>query len=721
MGEGKRLLYLVLIMATVSLLVAGTSIFVLYKTAFVEERERLVETAQSQARLIEAVARFDAIYSEKSYPGSPLEATLSQIIDAHKHYKGFGETGEFTLARREDNSIVFLLRHRHFDLDKPKPVSFESNLAEPMRRALSGLSGTVVGLDYRGETVLAAYEPVAVLNSGIVAKIDLTEIRGPFWEAGYAALAITLLFVLTGSGLFAWITNPMIRQLEQRTQELGKANEQLKSEITERERAEDDLRKSEKLYRTLVDTMNEGLAILDPDTQITYVNDRMCNMLAYSREEMLGRFATSLLDRTNQEILQEQMERRREGERNPYEIAFTRKDGEKAFTIVSPSPIFGDDGHFEGSFAVITDITARKEAEEALQQQRNELEKRVKELDCLFGISKLVEQQELSLYELLQGIVEVIPFAWQYPEITCARITLDDKEFKTENFDETIWKQTTNITALGMPIGVVEVCYLKERSEKHEGPFLEEERSLIEAIAERLGRMIERNRSEERIRTLSQELMKAQEIARQKLACDLHDNLAQDLSTLKIGLNTLYDDQPDISPDARQRVSELSKGLQYCISTVRDMAYNLHPASLEELGLVKTIHRYCEEFSASFAIETEVFSVGMDSIELDFDTEISLYRMIQEGLNNVRKHSEASHVIIRLSLSFPYIMLSIEDNGKGFDVEKHSGTSLQEKRMGLRSMEQRVAFLGGKMKIESRPTLGTRILAKIPYAERINE
>jgi PAS domain S-box-containing protein len=559
-----------------------------------------------------------------------------------------------------------------------------------------------------------------VLNSGIVAKIDLAEVRAPFLNAGLLAAAIALLVVSAGSGLFVLITNPMIRQLKQRTQELGKANEQLKQEIVERNRAEEDLRKSEERYRTLVDTMNEGLAILDPNTQITYVNDRMCKMLAYSREEMLGRFANSLLDSTNQEILREQMERRREGERNPYEIAFTRKDGDKAVTIVSPSPVFGDDGRFEGSLAVITDITVRKQAEEALQQQRNDLDKRVKELDCLFGISKLIEQQELSLHDLLQGIVEVIPMAWQYPEITCARVILADREFRTENFAETIWKQTTNITAHGSPIGVVEVYYLQKRPENHEGPFLKEERSLIVAIAELLGRMIQRKRNEERIRMLSQELMKAQEIARQKLACDLHDNLAQDLSTLKIGLATLSDDQVDTSLEERQRVSELSERLQHCITTVRDMAYNLHPSSLEELGLVQTVRRYCEEFAAKFAIETEVFSVGMDSIELDFDTEISLYRLIQEGLNNVRKHAKASQVIVRLSVSFPYIMLSIEDNGRGFDVEKQLNAAFREKRMGLWSMEQRVAFLDGKMKIESRPTLGTRILAKIPYTEKTN-
>ncbi len=146
MNERNRLILLIFIMITVCLIVVGINTFTLYDTAFKEEQARLIETTQSQARLIEAVARFDSIYS-KDYPDGSVSATLSQITDAHRHYKGFGKTGEFTLARREGNKIIFLLNHRHYDLDNPKPISFDSQLAEPMRRALKRESGTMVGLD----------------------------------------------------------------------------------------------------------------------------------------------------------------------------------------------------------------------------------------------------------------------------------------------------------------------------------------------------------------------------------------------------------------------------------------------------------------------------------------------------------------------------------------------------------------------------------------------
>ena len=237
-GARKRFFFLILVMATVSLVVTGVTIYILYGSHFEEERERLLVTAQSQARLIEAVAHYD-IENHKRYHSSednPAEATLGQLIDAHKRYQGFGETGEFTLARHEGDFIVYLLRHRHYDFDKPKPVPFNSELAEPMRRALSGESGSMVGFDYRGEKVLAAYEPVSELDVGIVAKIDLAEIRAPFIRSGKIAIGITILVVFMGTGIFLWISNPMIRRLKNHSLELAKSNELLKKEIQSRKK-----------------------------------------------------------------------------------------------------------------------------------------------------------------------------------------------------------------------------------------------------------------------------------------------------------------------------------------------------------------------------------------------------------------------------------------------------------------------------------------------------
>jgi len=228
MSPRKRLSVLLLIMAFIVIVVESITIGILYHTALMEERSRLQETAKSQARLIEAIARFDKIYST-NYPYGAGQATLSQIRDAHAKYSGFGETGEFTLSKRENDNIVFLLNHRHYDLEAPKPVPWPSELAEPMRRALSGESGTVIALDYRGEMVLAAHEPVDELNLGIVAKVDLSEIRAPFIKAILISGFIAIAIILLGTSFFFKITNPILKKLYDTVAQLEKALREVKT------------------------------------------------------------------------------------------------------------------------------------------------------------------------------------------------------------------------------------------------------------------------------------------------------------------------------------------------------------------------------------------------------------------------------------------------------------------------------------------------------------
>jgi len=139
------------------------------------------------------------------------------------------------------------------------------------------------------------------------------------------------------------------------------------------------------------------------------------------------------------------------------------------------------------------EIKERKKVEKELQKSMNEVGERIKELNCLFEISRLVEKRRLTLNEILQGIVELIPPAWRYPEITCARIIIEGQEYSTANFEETNWVLTQNIVVHAKTAGALSVYYLEERPQSDEGPFLKEERNLLNAVAERIGRIIERN------------------------------------------------------------------------------------------------------------------------------------------------------------------------------------------------------------------------------------
>ncbi|MFA6010930.1 MAG: histidine kinase [Desulfobacteraceae bacterium] len=224
-------------------------------------------------------------------------------------------------------------------------------------------------------------------------------------------------------------------------------------------------------------------------------------------------------------------------------------------------------------------------------------------------------------------------------------------------------------------------------------------------------------RVEKSIRHLTNELIKGQESERQKIANDLHDNVAQELASLRIHCDALFDQIPGMPPHARDVVSGFSKTIKNSIETVRELAYDLQPPSFDHKGLVKTLYRYCEDFSQKTGVRVDFFSAGMNVLRLDFNTENTLHRIVREALANVKAHAGAAKVTVRLVASYPTIMLRIEDNGKGFDVTTFNNRGNGNKPMGLKNMEGRVRLQNGKIRILSKPGAGTRILAELPFSK----
>lgn len=342
-NRSKNINPLIAIIFIAVILGVSITIALLHSAALQEERQRLQETAQSQARLLGAVARFDQQYS-KNYPEGATGATLSQMRDAHSRYVGFGETGEFTLGQERDGMIVFLLSHRHSDLDIPEPVPMDSDLAEPMRLALQGKSGTIIGLDYRGERVVAAYEPVPELDLGIVAKIDLVEIQAPYLRAGLISGLVALILAIAG----AVIAHRLTSSLEQRVID------------------------SEHLYRTLVETMNDGLLMKDAQGVITFANASFYKTLNFSREQVIGHKVTDFLDQENQEIRQKYLALQNHDNKVVYELTFSGSNGRRVPAIVSTRTLVDQSGAVKFRITVITNISDRveREREQHLAAQR---------------------------------------------------------------------------------------------------------------------------------------------------------------------------------------------------------------------------------------------------------------------------------------------------------------------------------------------------------------
>jgi PAS domain S-box-containing protein len=224
----------------------------------------------------------------------------------------------------------------------------------------------------------------------------------------------------------------------------------------------------------------------------------------------------------------------------------------------------------------------------------------------------------------------------------------------------------------------------------------------------------EREKAQERILALTKDIISVQEAERQRLARDLHDNVAQDLSSIVLNLETLFDGHDDLDPELHRRGEATARVVKKAIAAVRDIAYGLRPPALDQLGLTRALENYCQEISGRSGVLIDFFSTGIESGSLDSDAEINIYRMLQEGLNNVARHAAASKVTVRMVKSHPDIILRIEDNGCGFDVTRRLAEAADEKRMGIRSMEERARLLGGSLDIQSLVGKGTRIIVTVP-------
>ncbi len=364
-SERRRILQLVMIMAAVAMAIGGTSLYVLYDTAFEEAAARLTDTAQSRARFMEAIARFDQLHN-KDFPGGPVNATVSQIQDAHDNFKGFGETGEFVLARQDGDMIAFILRHRHHDLDQPESVPFhqdmngEMHLAEPMRRALLGQSGVVIAPDYRGETVLAAHEPVAVLGFGVVAKMDLSEIRRPFIGAGLYLAGFSAVIVGIGTLIFFRVSEPMVQRITEMAA-LKRSRERLVQ-------AEEEIRK-QAVYLDNILSSALDLAIVATDDRfiVRYFNTTAEKLFGYEKKEIIGRNVTEIHEWEGVEpsAFEEGVERIKVIGFHEYRINKER-GGNEVIIESRVSGIHDENGQRVGYVLMAKDITARQMAENAL-------------------------------------------------------------------------------------------------------------------------------------------------------------------------------------------------------------------------------------------------------------------------------------------------------------------------------------------------------------------
>ncbi|MBN2608486.1 MAG: PAS domain S-box protein [Candidatus Fermentibacteraceae bacterium] len=265
-------------------------------------------------------------------------------------------------------------------------------------------------------------------------------------------------------------------------------------DITDLKNAEEAILESEEVWRSMADNTPAFITIVDRDLVVSYINHPVPGL---SKEEVKGRSVLDFVEPEFHGIIREKTDRVfQTGKTEFFSSRATGPEGSIAYYENYLGAI--RKGEEVVSVTLIgIDITERMRADAERERLIHDIEDRVKALDCLYGLSRLAENQENGLDSIFLGLVELIPPAWHYPEHTCARIVIEEGVFESNGFQETLWKQEAAILVDGREKGLVQVFYTREFPEAIEGPFRREERHLINELADRIGNLIHRKQAVE--------------------------------------------------------------------------------------------------------------------------------------------------------------------------------------------------------------------------------
>ncbi len=370
-----------------------------------------------------------------------------------------------------------------------------------------------------------------------------------------------------------------------------------------------------------------------------------------------------------------------------------------------------------------------------LRSLNHDLLERYKELNCLYGISRLVEKKNITLDELLQGVVDLVPPAWQYPDVTAARIKLSNREYTTANFRRTAWRQEELITVNGRQVGRLEVYYLADRPPVFEGPFLKEERDLIHGIAERLGHIIESRKAENALH----KMYTREKSLRQKLQNEMQNRVVftrQLIHELKTPLTSLLPSSQLLLEETKgTRLEKLAGYVWEGANGLNSRIDELHDVVRGEIGKLKLdvksvdleqlLKDLLEETRAQAKAEGMSMTLSIVSPLPRVSADPARVRQIMLNLiNNAYKYAAEGkkiEILARLDPASRTVEVEVRDHGPGIPRVKWqslfkpayrkigNSTAAGGLGIGLPLCKTLVTLHGGKMWIGSAPRGGASV------------
>jgi PAS domain S-box-containing protein len=493
--------------------------------------------------------------------------------------------------------------------------------------------------------------------------------------------------------------NELERRVEERTAELTAANRKMKEEIAERKRVEEALRESEIRFRRVTEAAFEGVAVTEGETLID-VSDKLAQLFGYERSRLIGKSVAGLIE---PKARGETVAKIVSGYSVPYESICLKKDG-----TVFPVEVCGKHYSSKGRELCVTairDITKRKLRERVLQESE-ELYKTLTE-NSLTGIfihqdsrfifvnDKFAKMHGYRPEELLQKEHWLLVHPDERKRL---------REFALQRLEGKPVPQQYEVRRMTKD-GKTIWCEMMATAIQYRGK-LAIMGNVID-ITERKRAEVAIKKSEEQMRNLTTYLQRIGEIERTNIAREIHDELGQTLTVLKMDLSWLKKRLEQGS--LLNKTESMSQLINRTIQTVKKISTDLRPGLLDDLGLAAAIEWQAEEFQKRTGIRCKI-SVEPRDITLDRDRNTAIFRIFQETLTNIARHSEATEVKVNLKQRDGRIELSVRDNGRGITEEELTNP----KSFGLIGIRERVKIFDGDSMMRGIPGQGTTVTVRIP-------